>query len=564
MVKALGAAAAAECETLDVLERAIDAALQANVPGRYVDGMRRLARQVGEPCLVATVGPVNAGKSSFLNALLEDDRAVVGTTETTATINYFSYGEPERDRPVRCHWRDGRVTEETEAFLRQLQGADLETLRRSEGIDHLEFLLRNDMLRRTRLVDTPGTGAAVTEHRNRTAEFLELERRVRSRHDAETVRIRDAADAIVYLTGPVALERDRELLSAFEAVTGGYSRPANALGVIAKIDLTDEMLARRHELAQKIAQQLQSNLNTVLPVSAGLARALQRARQSAFPVLAEMIDLVAGLMPEDLDLLLGDEELFCDYEVAGSSAAAPHERRRLRNACGGEWRVFATIARAAVRCADPQQLAEEVARLSGLEEVRATLDRHFLQRGHLLRCLRVARDARSIVNELRFTEIPVARRRSRDDAARLSRFSAFVRHAAGDPRVATDLLTHLNATLDTNSHEKLDRLWRDLDKDVSRLLLWLEQHDSDLKALQTLDDAGDAFRPEERAELRALLGLYGSDPGTRLRGTRDRAYCVARQVHWRGIHAAAPRGSVRRDVADRAQARLGLVIGEVD
>ena len=101
---------------------------EAGIPEELCAGLGRLAQQVGEPCVVAVVGRVNAGKSTFINALLREDQAVVGTTETTATINYFSYGKPDPERPVRCHWRGGRITEEDKAFLDALQGNDLETL----------------------------------------------------------------------------------------------------------------------------------------------------------------------------------------------------------------------------------------------------------------------------------------------------------------------------------------------------------------------------------------------------------------------------------------------------
>ena len=52
------------------------------------------------------------------------------------------------------------------------------------------------------------------------------------------------------------------------------SRALNAVGVMAKIDLNPEVMQRREEMAEKIAQQLQDDLNTVIPVSAGIHRVL--------------------------------------------------------------------------------------------------------------------------------------------------------------------------------------------------------------------------------------------------------------------------------------------------
>src|SRR5687768_2216083 len=114
-----------------VLRRTAVRLREADLPPRLADRMEELARQVYEPCVVAVVGRVKVGKSTFVNALLGEDLAKVGTTETTATINYFSYGTPDPDRPVRCHWHGGQVTDESRAFLDGLQGNDLETLRRA-------------------------------------------------------------------------------------------------------------------------------------------------------------------------------------------------------------------------------------------------------------------------------------------------------------------------------------------------------------------------------------------------------------------------------------------------
>ena len=56
----------------------------------YVSKFQRFRDEADMPCVLAVAGKVKAGKSSFLNALLGVDLAMVGTTETTATINYFT------------------------------------------------------------------------------------------------------------------------------------------------------------------------------------------------------------------------------------------------------------------------------------------------------------------------------------------------------------------------------------------------------------------------------------------------------------------------------------------
>src|SRR5919107_5089301 len=251
--------------------------------------MEGRATQVHEPCVVAVVGRVKVGKSTFVNALLRQDLAKVGTTETTATINYFTYGDLDPDRPVRCHWRSGKVTDESRRFLDGLQGNDLETLRRADGIDHLEYFLPNPLLKQIKLVDTPGTSAVVDEHQDRTAEFMQLNNQLRDRHDQDTRRLGDTADAGIYLVGQVAEGTDQAFLQEFTQTTGGRSSALNAIGILSKIELQPEILTRRHELSAKIASQLKDSLNTVIPVAAGARRGLDRLLEDDWTGLMRMI-----------------------------------------------------------------------------------------------------------------------------------------------------------------------------------------------------------------------------------------------------------------------------------
>ncbi len=98
---------------------------EAGLPGEAAADLERLAGQVDQPCVLAVVGRMKAGKSTFVNALLGEDVATVGTTETTATINHFRYGNPaDPERPVRC--RLARRPDEYVSvdFLQSLQGND--------------------------------------------------------------------------------------------------------------------------------------------------------------------------------------------------------------------------------------------------------------------------------------------------------------------------------------------------------------------------------------------------------------------------------------------------------
>ncbi len=328
----------------ELLKNTAERLRESRLPCDMALRMEHLAGQVEQPCEVAVIGRVKAGKSTFINALLgaEDELAKVGATETTATINYFRFGQPpDPAKPVRCYWNNGLSEDVTRAFLDSLQGNDLKTLRLADGIHHLEYRLRNRYLENNVvLVDTPGLGAVVDDHQNRTAEYMNLYRQLRQRHEQETQELDSKADAAIYLTDVVARVTDRDVLDDFGQVTQGRSKALNAIGVMARIDQQPAILAQRRELAAKISHQLERQLNTVVPVSAGLEFALHRLGSNDRAGLKRMAAAFSRVPAETLEALLASEEL---YRIKACPLRIDEREELLDDKI--PWTVFTTIAR---------------------------------------------------------------------------------------------------------------------------------------------------------------------------------------------------------------------------
>ena len=536
---------------------------ETGLPVELAERMDKLAGQVYEPCVVAVVGKVKVGKSTFVNALLGEDLAKVGTTETTATINYFTYGDPDPERPVRCHWRSGKVTDESRDFLDGLQGNDVETLRRADGIDHLEYFLPNPFLKEITLVDTPGTGAVVDEHQERIADFMQLNGQLRDRHDRETQELGETADAVIYLVGPVARVGDQAFLEEFSRTTGGKSSALNAIGVLSKIELQPEVLARRYELSAKIASQLKDSLNTVIPAAAGARRTLDSLLENDRAGLERLITALRRIPPDTLEMLLDSEEFFRDLDF-DDSPIGPEERSELLG--DTKWGVFTTIARVA---ADPEltpdEVVERLEEVSGFGPLKRILNRHFVERGHILRCYRIVRDAQEVLQDLRFIHLPARQKGLRREKDRLNRFLLLIGQADGDPATRAELEEFVRDHLDVNRGARdLENLHTELDTRLATLFHHLTEYNQDFEVLQKLEESDLDFSVVEVNELRALLGLYGSETEKRLPpGYMRVEYVGQQQLYWGRKVAQTPYGTTEYAVAEQAYTRYGLILDEI-
>ncbi|MDQ3284337.1 MAG: hypothetical protein M3P92_01265, partial [Actinomycetota bacterium] len=443
------------------------------------------------------------------------------------------------------------------------QGNDLETLRRAEGIDHLEYFLPNPLLKQITLVDTPGTSAVVDEHQDRTAEFMQLNNQLRDRHDQDTRRLGDTADAVIYLVGQVAKVTDQAFLQEFTQTTGGRSSALNAIGILSKIELQPEVLARRHELSAKIASQLKDSLNTVVPVAAGARRELDRLLEDDRTGLRRMISTLRRIPPDTLEMLLDAREFFCDFDFP-DSPVGPAERRELLG--DTKWGVFTTIARVV---ADPlldlDGVVERLEKTAGFESLWGILNKHFIERGHILRGYRIATDAQEVLNEVRYTHLPKLRKDMQGGKDRLDRFLRFVRGAGGDPETANEIEDFMRSHLDMDRRvNEVEALHRELDAEFGGLFLRLLAYNEDFEVLQKLEGSGDDFSEAELAELRPLLGLYGDEVEKRLPpGAATTEYVGWRQMYWGRRRAETRYGTAQHAVADRAFTRYGLILDEI-
>jgi tetratricopeptide (TPR) repeat protein len=206
----------------------------------------RAVEAFDRPLLVAVMGEFNAGKSSFVNALVGEKVAEVGVTPTTATINVLRYG-PAGGRIL---YHDGRAEELAPAALAGFFAALDDA--RAAAIRMVEVFVPLELLRRVEVVDTPGLNSLRPEHEAIARGFL------------------TDADAIVWLfaVNQAAKATERDALALARAAG------KRVLGVLNKADQASaEEIA---EIKAHVSGALGPLIETLRPLSAQKALRWQK------------------------------------------------------------------------------------------------------------------------------------------------------------------------------------------------------------------------------------------------------------------------------------------------
>lgn len=506
----------------------------------YCHRLEILRERADFPCELAIAGRVKAGKSSFLNALLGDDLALVGTTETTATINFFKYGRP-RDamHPVKVVWDDGSEEWQTRAFLDSLQGNSRDVLKRAQRIDHLEYYVDNPILQNITLVDTPGTGAVIEgdEHEKRTDEYLNVQKAaLRKKHNDQSVMLKDRADAVVVMTEHVPTASTDELVSRFNDNTSAF----NSLGVMTKIDTENETAAGWTRRCEEYARMLRQQLSTIIPVSAGVYRATMKLKQEN--KLAWMQRLLR-MIPKEKDLFekrVGNSTIFLSEspkvtEVFLKYGLSLSDRKSLVGDM--PYRVFYTVAKELYYHSVDTAVANLV-EYSGMENVRRMLEQQFFNRSRIIRCAKIVRDVHAILDEIRnhrFYEM-------RFDSNNREDYLKLVKGAYYSEDVKDALAKFIEKNICKKEQyvaceEQINKLIRD----VEAVQQSFSGTDKKTEGIILLEKKQNSFRPNEIEELEVVLGKY---PQKNI--PKDTAYIARRWKFWHARKQQVSDSEVRK------------------
>lgn len=322
-----------------------------------------------EPLRVAIAGKVKAGKSTLLNALVGEEIAPTDAGECTRVVTWYLDAQVPKVMmyPRNASPRQLTISRSSGALSFDMQGTPV------ESVDKLEVQWPSQSLRTTTLIDTPGIASLTKDTSSRAGQFLAPD-------DSPS-----QADAVVYLMRHLHATDVRFLESFFDQ---GVARaaPINTIAVLSRADeigvgrldaLTSaRRIARRYRADDKI----RSLCQTVVAVAGLLAQTGRTMRQHEFTALSTL----AKLQRSEMEGMLLSVDRFTRADLSASGGPDAEARAKLMERFGlFGVRLATTLIRQGIT--DPSQIADELVKRSGLDELRSVLATQFSERRDLLK-----------------------------------------------------------------------------------------------------------------------------------------------------------------------------------
>lgn len=209
---------------------------------QYGNQLYEILERANEPLLVMIMGEFKTGKSTFINALLEEEIVTSDVTPATAVVTVIRYGP---DRKAIAHFHDGRSQEYSLLELRNITAEgdnSKKELRRS--IKYVEIFLAKEILKKMTFVDTPGLNVDNEDHIIATKEIM---------HKADVILWVFACGKAASRSEIVAIEELSERL-----------RP---IAIINKIDEIDEEEEKPDDIISDLKCKLNNKVREVIGVS---------------------------------------------------------------------------------------------------------------------------------------------------------------------------------------------------------------------------------------------------------------------------------------------------------
>lgn len=217
-------------------EYQIKQALGSEFVSRLQQRGNELRKRLNDDFSLVVIGDFKRGKSTFINALLQESIVTTNVTPETVTINRVSYGEEASVSAVLKDLR--RVNLEKEQLARENLDKLIEKL--PSEIDYIDIKVPLPELEGVRIVDTPGVGDLLKEFDAQVKDYL------------------IHADAVIYLVSALSPLSDTEQTFLRAALV-----PQDFSKLIIVVNMLDCM--ENAEDVSRILERIQSKVAQIFP-----------------------------------------------------------------------------------------------------------------------------------------------------------------------------------------------------------------------------------------------------------------------------------------------------------
>jgi hypothetical protein len=151
-----------------LLQRWIEKLRHYPVP-KLLNGLCGTLEDLHGPMRLAIIGSTNAGKSTFMNAILGKEIVPTSARVLTYNVNRFSYGDCPR---LTVQFKDGSSEQHSFNKLRELVTRCQQTEGLEDRIWYVDVAYPHPLLRRFQIIDTPGLRSCIENDSSKTRELL--------------------------------------------------------------------------------------------------------------------------------------------------------------------------------------------------------------------------------------------------------------------------------------------------------------------------------------------------------------------------------------------------------
>ncbi len=362
-----------------------------------------LRGRLNKPLRVAIVGQRKAGKSTFMNALMQAAIVYTGVQETTFTVCWFRYG---KQPALTVRFRNG---EEEEADFADMEKWSVRSYAaenpRIMDVEYLIVSYPSEVLKQIEFIDTPGLNSVYGADSKNTLDFLSM------RGEQDTLKEAGKADAVIFAFQSTFTEVDKKALRNFHGKANGNTSPINSIGIFTRLDeggcgwdvrksACDPVASARPYIQRHMEDPLvKSLLFTILPVCAKPAEGYMQLEEQDWAALKQL----SKVDPKRLRMALSNASNFStrsdnlyDENIYGGVEA----RKRLIDRIGAYG--IREITEQLYAGKTKGQIEETLQELCGIDAVRNLISSHFGNRIFLIKTQYIFNQLSQIENTIRF------------------------------------------------------------------------------------------------------------------------------------------------------------------